>query len=410
MGLGIVSDWRNCDKSVASVIYETIYRPKYFYYLQADCQPQQPFARLMWYVDKSMQTGSQSLQFFGCNEWRRLKRRCGVATRFAFLICAFAVHTTAQQARGELQIEVRDPQQRGTAATGDLVSESNQVKKTFSIGADGKYLVAELPFGVYRLSITAEGFAVWTGLIEVRGNVPVRVAVQLGMASLATKVEVTDAATVLDPSQTATVYSLSDDTLRENQSPQAGRTLSDLVNDQPGWLYEASGVLHPRGSEYQVQYVLDGVPLTQNRSPAFAPPLDSGDVESMRVMTAGYAAEYGRKLGGVIELTTEKNPQHGWHGRFESGAGSFDSLNGSGEIAYSSGKNHYEASGQGFHTDRFLDPPVLENHTNSGNGSGFSAAYEHDFSERDRLHAFPHRSFTNPAHLCFIPIVRAWPR
>lgn len=332
-----------------------------------------------------MRTGSQPLQFFGRNKWLLLKRCCSVATRLAFLLWAFAVNTNAQQARGELQIEVRDPQERSTAATGDLISESNQVKKTFSIGADGKYLAAELPFGVYRLSITSEGFAVWRGLIEVRGNVPVRVAVQLGMASVATKVEVTDAATLLDPSQTATVYSLSGDTLHENQSPQAGRTLSDLVNDQPGWLYEASGALHPRGSEYQVQYVLDGMPLTQNRSPAFAPPLDSGDVESMRVMTAGYAAEYGRKLGGVIELTTEKNPPQGWHGRFESGGGSFDSLNGSGEIAYSSGKNHYEASGQGFHTDRYLDPPVLENYTNWGNGSGFSTAYEHDFSERDRL-------------------------
>src|SRR5205807_2705371 len=47
--------------------------------------------------------------------------------------------------------------------------------------------------------------------------------------------------------------------------------------------------------------------------------------------------------------------------------------------------NHFEASGQGFHSDRYLDPPVLENYTNLGNGNGLSVAYEHDFSERDRL-------------------------
>ena len=157
------------------------------------------------------------------------------------------------------------------------------------------------------------------------------------------------------------------------------------MNDQPGWLYEANGALHPRGSEYQVQYVLDGMPLTQNRSPAFAPPLDAGDVESMRVMTAGYAAEYGRKLGGVIELMTEKNPPVGLHGRFETGGGSFDSVSGAGEIGYSSGKNHFEASGQGFHSGRYLDPPVLDNFTNAGNGNSLSVAYERDFSERDRL-------------------------
>jgi hypothetical protein len=300
----------------------------------------------------------------------------------------------AQRERGELQIEVKDPQGRPVAASGELVSESNQLKKEFAIGPEGKYVAAELAFGVYRLSVNAEGFAAWTGLVEIRSAVPVRVSVVLGMAPVNMKVEVTDAATLLDPSENGTIYSLSGESLREHGAAQPGRSLSDAVDDQPGWLYEANGVLHPRGSEYQVQYVLDGMPLTQNRSPAFAAPFDAGDVESMRVMTAGYPAEYGRKLGGVVELTTEKNPPAGWHGRFEAGGGSFDSFTGAAEVGYSAGKNHFEFSGQGFHTDRYLDPPVLENYTNWGSGSGFSAAYEHDFSDRDRLRFTVSRSDT----------------
>src|SRR5258708_2333691 len=291
----------------------------------------------------------------------------------------------AQRDRGELQVEVHDPQGRGTAAAGQLVSESNQVTKEFSNRADGNFVVSELPFGVYRLSVTAEGFAIWSGLVEVRNGLPVRVVVVLEMAAVSAKIEVTDSATLLDPSENGTIYSESGESLREHSSAQAGRELSDAANDQPGWLYESNGALHPRGSEYQVQYVVDGIPLTQNRSPAFAPPVDAGDVESVRVMTAGYPAEYGRKLGGVIELMTEKNPPAGWHGRLETGGGSFDSMNGAAELGYSAGKNHFEASGQGFHTDRYLDPPVLENYTNWGNGNGFSASYGHDFSGRDRL-------------------------
>ena len=300
-------------------------------------------------------------------------------------LMVFAAPAIAQRGRGEIQIEVRDPQGQSVAAVGELVSESNRVRKDFAIPADGKYLAAELAFGVYRLTVTAQGFAPWTGLVEIRSEVPVRAAVVLGVAAVNTKIEVTDAATLLDPSENGTIYSMGAETLREHVAAQDGRDLSDAVNDQPGWLYEANGVLHPRGSEYQVQYVLDGAPLTQNRSPAYAPPFDSGDVESMRVMTAGFPAEYGRKLGGVIELTTEKNPPEGWHGRFEAGGGSFDSLSGAAEIGYTAGKNHAEFSGRGFHTDRYLDPPVLQNFTNGGNGNGFSAGYERDFSERDRL-------------------------
>lgn len=206
---------------------------------------------------------------------------------FAFALIVFPNPANAQRERGELQIEVRDPQGQAAAAAGELISESNQVKKEFTIGPDGKYLAPELAFGVYRLTIEAQGFASWSQLVELRSEVPVRVSVVLGMAAISTRVEVTDAATILDPSEIGTVYNIGFEALRERDATQAGRDLSDAVNDQPGWLYEANGVLHPRGSEYQVQYVLDGMPMTQNRSPAFAPAFDAGDVESMRVVDGG---------------------------------------------------------------------------------------------------------------------------
>jgi hypothetical protein len=335
-----------------------------------------------------MQRTAQKSQFSGA-KWRAFW-----LVLLALAVTVLAAPVNAQRGRGELQIEVRDSQGQSTAAIAELVSELNQVRKEFAIPADGKYLAPELAFGVYRLTVSAQGFAPWSGLVEIRSEVPVHVAVVLGLASVNTKIEVTDAATLLDPSENGTIYSMGAETLHEHVAAQAGRDLSDAVNDQPGWLYEANGVLHPRGSEYQVQYVLDGMPLTQNRSPAFAPPFDAGDVESMRLMTAGFPAEYGRKLGGVIELTTEKNPPEGWHGRFEAGGGSFVSLSGAAEIGYTAGKNHMEFSGLGFHTDRYLDPPVLQNFTNWGNGNGFSAAYERDFSERDRLRFTISRSDT----------------
>src|SRR5215470_12401312 len=213
--------------------------------------------------------------------------------------------TNAQRTRGELRIEVLDPQGAAVPAQAELVSDVNQFHATFHVGMDGRFAVQDLAFGVYRLSLNAQGFAPWSGLLEVRSEVPVRVSVSLALASVATQVQVSDSATLLDPSQTGTVYPVGHQALGEAVASQPGRGLSDLVDDLPGWLYEANGVLHPRGSEYDVQYVVDGVPITENRSPAFAPSLDPDDVESMRVLTADYPAEYGRKLGGVIEVTTE---------------------------------------------------------------------------------------------------------
>jgi len=167
--------------------------------------------------------------------------------------------------------------------------------------------------------------------------------------------------------------------IEEHDAGQPGRELLDLVSEQPGWVYEANGVLHPRGSEYDVQFVVDGLPLTQNRSPAFAPSFDAGEVESLRVLTASFPAEYGRKLGGIVEVITKKNVQAGWHGRLDAGGGSFSTLNGAAGISYAQGAQRFSVRGEGFHTDRYLDPPVLANYTNRGNAAGFSASYERIF-------------------------------
>src|SRR5688500_8857934 len=71
----------------------------------------------------------------------------------------------------------------------------------------------------------------------------------------------------------------------------------DAVTPMPGWLVEANGVLHPRGSEYDTQYVVDGMPLYDNRSITFAPAFESGEFESLSVITAGISAEWRPSFG-----------------------------------------------------------------------------------------------------------------
>jgi hypothetical protein len=291
----------------------------------------------------------------------------------------------AQRDRGELQIEVHDPQGAALNASGELVSEGNQFHLDFTVGDDGRYIAQDLAFGVYRVSVSHTGFVSAVQAVEIRSIVPQHLSLVLGLKPVETQVQVSETATLVDPVRTNTVYTVGSQTIGEQLSPQAGRGVIDVVDAQPGWLQEANGVLHPRGSEYDVQYVVDGLPLTESRSPAFAPPMESSDVESMQVMTAGFPAEYGRKLGGVVEVTPPKNNPQGLHGEFEAEGGSFLTASGSGALFYSRGANRFSISGDGFHSDRYLDPPVLQNYTNIGNAGGFSSSYERDFSNGDRI-------------------------
>jgi hypothetical protein len=119
------------------------------------------------------------------------------------------------------------------------------------------------------------------------------------------------------------------------------------VNSQPGWLYEGNAVLHPRGSEYQTQFVVDGIPLTDNRSPSFGPEIEADDLQSMNIYTAGIPAEYGRKMGGVVELNTQQGAQQGLHGEVVFSVGSFDSVGAFGQGQYTWGKNNLGESASG---------------------------------------------------------------
>src|SRR5262249_50827266 len=65
----------------------------------------------------------------------------------------------AQRQRGEVHLEVRDPRGASVAARGELLSEGANFHRSFQIPSDGRLVLQDLPFGVYRLNLSAEGFA-----------------------------------------------------------------------------------------------------------------------------------------------------------------------------------------------------------------------------------------------------------
>jgi hypothetical protein len=166
------------------------------------------------------------------------------------------------------------------------------------------------------------------------------------------------------------------------------------VNSQPGWLYEGNAVLHPRGSEYQTQFVVDGIPLTDNRSPSFGPAIDADDVQSLSIYTAGIPAEYGRKMGGVVEVNTLQDSQAGFHGQIVLSGGSFDSTGASADGQYVWGKNTFGGSASGSATDHYLNPVVPQNYSNTGTLGDFSVNYERELTSKNRLRFIVRQEFS----------------
>jgi hypothetical protein len=305
--------------------------------------------------------------------------------RLALLLLIFAFPALGQTNNGELRLKVVDPSGLGVKATVQITSEANQYQNTLTTNDDGSLTVQRLPFGIYQIEIQRGGFANSSEAIQIRTSVPLELRVELKLTSVAQSVTVTADATLVNPDQPGAVNQIGNSAIQDRLSSVPGRSIQDLVNSQPGWLYEGNAVLHPRGSEYQTQFVVDGIPLTDNRSPSFGPEIEADDVQSMTIYTAGMPAEYGRKMGGVVELNTLQDPQAGFHGQVILSGGSFDSAGAYAQGQYSWGKNTLGASASGSMTDHYLNPVVPQNFSNTGTLGDFATHYQRDFTPNDRL-------------------------
>ena len=311
--------------------------------------------------------------------WRLLVWALGMAAPLA-----------AQKGMGELWLEVKDPAGSPLEARGELLGQATSVRLTFVTDAAGRFRATAVPFGPYVLTLSRVGFQEYQAAVEIRSELPVRWRAVLGVAPVETVLVIRERDTLLDQHATATAYYIGKDQMNEQRSVHRSRDLLDLVNAQPGWLLEANGVLHPRGSEYNTQYVIDGIPITDNRSPAFAPGLELEDLGAIRVLTGGYPAEYGRKLGGVVEVTSNRDPARGLRGRASVDGGSFATRAAYVSLQHGWARTSASLAASTSYTRRFLDPPAVENYSNRASGAGFTTRLEHDFTEWDRLSLYLH--------------------
>jgi TonB-dependent Receptor Plug Domain len=324
---------------------------------------------------------------FGRTLSSSLLSRISVKILCTFLLCFIAIPLLAQVNTGELRLKVIDSTELGVKATVALSSEANQYFSELTTDADGTVEIKILPYGVYRLSVEKQGFSSISKTLEIRSAIPVERTLQLAIAPISTVVQVSGAGTLIDPNRPSSIMQIGSTQIEDRVASLPGRSLQDLVNSQPGWLYEGNAVLHPRGSEYQTQLVVDGIPLTDNRSPGFGPEIEADDLDSISIYTAGIPAEYGRKLGGVVELNTRHEAQSGLHGQLVLGGGSYDTLQSFGLLQDTWGKNTLSASASGSGTSHYLNPVVPENFTNNGTTADFAILYERDVTPSDRLTA-----------------------
>jgi hypothetical protein len=324
--------------------------------------------------------------------WENSSRSTSLIYKITFLTLLLALAVSgaiwpllAQVSTGELRLRVTDPGGLGLGTVVTVSSEANQYRSVFTTNDAGEADLKKLAYGIYSVEASRAGFASTTRRVDVRSALPTELVVMLSVASVSTSMDVNGSAPLIDPYRPSSVMEIGLQQITDRVGALPGRSVQDLVNSQPGWLYEGNSVLHPRGSEYQTQFVVDGIPLTDNRSPSFGPEIEADDLESLSIYTAGIPAEYGRKMGGVIELNTRHETNAGRHGQVVLSGGSYDtgSAYAAGQDVW--GRNFLGASASGSMSGHYLNPVVPENYTNRGTTGDFAANFDRDVTPANRV-------------------------
>ncbi len=287
---------------------------------------------------------------------------------------ALAVSTTHAQSVGTVQGTVTDATGALVpGATVRLTSPISGYRQTATTDASGQYKFLNVPFSPFTLHVEASGFAHYDAAAELRSNVPLVVDVKLAVATAQQEMTVEEQGVLLETTSASTHHDLDHSRLEKLTLAQAGRGLEAVVQSVPGVAQDDNGRLHARGSESQVQYVVDGVPITDNLSAVFSTALDARNLRSAEILTGNVPAEYGGKLATVITVNTKSGMEMPWNGSLSFTAGSFSRAEVGAEVG-----GHWKNLGMflsaaGSRSQRFLDPPEIQSfHNFGGNGRLFA--------------------------------------
>ena len=318
----------------------------------------------------------------------RFRRPSGRIFFASASVLLFSAAAFSQTLTGSVTGQVTDPQ--GNAIPGAIVSVQNPVsgfnRQTKSDGT-GNFTFDNVPFGSYHVSIVAPGFSSATADASVRTAVPVVIKPQLSVSTVATTVNV-DAGAEDVVTNTPTAHTdLDADAIKQIPYQNTNGAVSSLLTlATPGIAQDSDGIIHAQGEHQDVQFSVDGQPITDQQSRQFSNQIALSSIESLNVISGVPPAEYGDKASLVVQTTTKSGLSSKLHGNIYGGYGSFGTGSGGGSLGVGSSQYGSFTSIDVVNSGRFLDTPEFRPLNDHGNVENIFERFDIQTNPKDSFH------------------------
>jgi hypothetical protein len=193
----------------------------------------------------------------------------------------------------------------GTPIAGAVVEASGPLGAvTSTSNAEGRYRFPRLVPGTYTIGASFEGFLpVEADQVRVILGEAVTVDMTLPQGSFEDEITVYSDTVSIDFTESATATNIRQ---WEIDSLPRGRDFTDVVAFAAGAVFDnqGGGIMIDGASGLENRYVIDGADTTSLLLGRSAVPMRAEFMEEVQVKSAGYMAEYGGAVGGVINAVT----------------------------------------------------------------------------------------------------------
>jgi outer membrane receptor for ferrienterochelin and colicin len=292
------------------------------------------------------------------------------AIALSLCVCVFAAGAAAQST-AVLQGVVQDPS--GAVIPEARIRVENPVTRfraEMLTSKEGVFEIRNIPFHTYTVTIEREGFEPHEETVSLRSNVPHEMLVRLAPAGVRESITVAAVSQLLvDPEETGTHVQMNQSDIEKLALQAGNKGLESIIVSMPGFAQNANGAIHPRGAHNQMTFVIDGMPVSDQLTGAFANAVDPNIVQTVELFTGNVPAEYGNKVSAVANITTKSGmgTARRFGGSTLLNAAQFDLLSQVTQVSGEAGHFGYSAVINTSKTNRYLDSVSLDNLHNGGN-------------------------------------------